>query len=116
MPTQRSWSGSPTLDPRVAALRIRGRRGESAGSAVVLSDEGHLVTNAHVVGDATGGEAEFADGTVARFEVVGTTRSATWRSSCRRAVPARRSTATPTPSGWVNSSWPSATRSGWPDR
>ena len=41
-----------TLTPRVAALRIRGQRGESAGSAVVLSDEGHLLTNAHVVGDA----------------------------------------------------------------
>ncbi len=60
-----------TLTPRVAALRIRGRRGESAGSAVVLSSEGHLVTNAHVVGSATAGSAEFADGTEARFEVVG---------------------------------------------
>ena len=59
------------LTPRVAALRIRGRRGESAGSAVVLSREGHLVTNAHVVGDGKGGEAAFADGTTARFEVVG---------------------------------------------
>lgn len=59
------------LTPRVAALRIRGRRGESAGSAVVLSKEGHLVTNAHVVGDARSGEAAFADGTTARFEVVG---------------------------------------------
>ena len=59
------------LTPRVASLRIRGRRGESAGSAVVLSGEGHLVTNAHVVGDATGGEAAFADGTVATFDVVG---------------------------------------------
>jgi S1-C subfamily serine protease len=60
-----------SLLPRVASLRIRGRRGESAGSAVVLSDEGHLVTNAHVVGDAVQGEAEFGDGTVARFDVVG---------------------------------------------
>ena len=60
------------LTPRVAALRIRGRRGESAGSAVVLSDEGHLITNAHVVGGATSGEAAFGDGTTARFEVVGT--------------------------------------------
>jgi S1-C subfamily serine protease len=59
------------LTPRVAALRIRGRRGESAGSAVVLSSEGHLVTNAHVVGDANSGEAAFADGTVANFELVG---------------------------------------------
>jgi S1-C subfamily serine protease len=60
-----------SLTPRVASLRIRGRRGESAGSAVVLSREGHLVTNAHVVGDASAGEAAFADGTVARFELVG---------------------------------------------
>jgi S1-C subfamily serine protease len=59
------------LTPRVAALRIRSRAGESAGSAVVLTGEGHLLTNAHVVGEATGGTAEFADGTVARFEVVG---------------------------------------------
>jgi S1-C subfamily serine protease len=55
----------------VAALRTRSGRGESAGSGVVLSGEGHLVTNAHVVGEATAGEAAFADGTVARFEVVG---------------------------------------------
>ena len=59
------------LTPRVAALRIRSARGESAGSAVVLTGEGHLITNSHVVGEADGGTAEFADGTVARFEVVG---------------------------------------------
>ena len=60
-----------SLRPRVAALRVRSGRGESAGSAVVLSGEGHLVTNAHVVGDATSGEAAFADGTTARIQVVG---------------------------------------------
>lgn len=59
------------LTPRVAALTIQSRRGESTGSAVVLSAEGHLVTNAHVVGTANDGMAEFGDGTVARFEVVG---------------------------------------------
>src|SRR5918997_619156 len=59
------------LTPRVAALRIRLARGESAGSAVSLTGEGHLITNSHVVGEADGGTAEFADGTVARFEVVG---------------------------------------------
>ena len=59
------------LTPRVASLRIRGRRGEAAGSAVVLSSEGHLVTNAHVVGEATKGEVAFSDGTVATFDVVG---------------------------------------------
>lgn len=59
------------LTPRVAALRIRWRRGESGGSAVVLTDEGHLITNSHVVGEADGGTAEFADGTTSRFDVVG---------------------------------------------
>jgi S1-C subfamily serine protease len=60
-----------TLTPRVAALRITSERGESAGSGVVLTAEGHLVTNAHVVGDAGSGEAAFADGTTTRFDVVG---------------------------------------------
>jgi S1-C subfamily serine protease len=59
------------LTPKVAALRIRSHHAESAGSAVVLTRESHLVTNAHVVGDARDGIAEFADGTVARFDVVG---------------------------------------------
>ena len=59
------------LTPRVAAMRIRSRRGESSGSAVVLTGEGHLVTNAHVIGEAAEGTAEFSDGTVARFGVVG---------------------------------------------
>jgi len=59
------------LAPRVAALRVPGRRGESAGSAVVLTDEGHLLTNAHVLGEATAGEAAFADGTVTAVTVLG---------------------------------------------
>ena len=59
------------LTPRVAALRVIGRRGESSGSAVVLTAEGHLITNAHVVGDATRGHAEFSDGTTAAFTLVG---------------------------------------------
>jgi S1-C subfamily serine protease len=62
------------LTPRVAALRMRSGRGESAGSAVVLTGESHLVTNAHVVGEADEGTAEFGDGTVSRFEVVGRDR------------------------------------------
>jgi S1-C subfamily serine protease len=59
------------LTPRVAALRFRSVRGESAGSGVVLTAEGHLITNAHVVGSAPRGEAEFGDGTTAKIEVVG---------------------------------------------
>lgn len=61
------------LLPRVAALRVspRGRSGEASGSAVVLTAEGHLLTNAHVVGSADTGEATFGDGSSARVEVVG---------------------------------------------
>jgi S1-C subfamily serine protease len=60
------------LIPRVASLRMRGaRRGESAGSGVVLTGDGHLLTNAHVVGDGDGGTAEFGDGTVAQLSLVG---------------------------------------------
>ena len=61
------------LLPRVAAIKVRrrGRPGEASGSAVVLTSEGHLLTNAHVVGEADAGEATFADGSVAPLEIVG---------------------------------------------
>ncbi|HEX6874574.1 MAG TPA: trypsin-like peptidase domain-containing protein [Nocardioidaceae bacterium] len=64
-----------TLTPRVAAIRVRrrarGRTFEAAGSAVVLTAEGHLITNAHVVEAIGEGEASFSDGTTARLEMVG---------------------------------------------
>lgn len=59
------------LLPRVAAVRLPGDRGEAEGSAVVLTGEGHLLTNAHVVGHARSGEAFFADGSSSPVEVVG---------------------------------------------
>jgi len=64
------------LLPRVAAVRLhrRNRPGEASGSAVMLTAEGHLVTNAHVVGHADAGEATFADGDTARLDVVGRDR------------------------------------------
>ena len=62
------------LTPRVAALRMRSTRGESAGSAVVLTAESHLITNAHVVGEADSGSVEFSDGTTAQFLVMGRDR------------------------------------------
>jgi S1-C subfamily serine protease len=71
------------LTPRVASLRVpRGGRpagggrgfgpGEALGSAVVYTADGFLLTNAHVVGRASGGTAEFSDGTAVPFRVVGT--------------------------------------------
>src|ERR1700685_1421633 len=64
------------LTPRVAALEVSHRRTDGtfaagAGSAVVVTSDGFLLTNAHVVGRADAGRAAFADGTVVPFHVVG---------------------------------------------
>jgi S1-C subfamily serine protease len=60
-----------SLLPSVAALAVRTPRGGGAGSAVTFTDDGFLLTNAHVVAGANGGTASFADGTETKFDVVG---------------------------------------------
>ncbi len=64
------------LTPKVASLRVpqrgsRGGTGESLGSGVVFTGDGFLLTNAHVVGQASAGTAAFSDGTSVPFRVVG---------------------------------------------
>jgi S1-C subfamily serine protease len=61
------------ITPKVASLRVprRGGAGESLGSAVVFTGDGFLLTNAHVVGQSSGGTAAFSDGTQTPFRVVG---------------------------------------------
>jgi S1-C subfamily serine protease len=59
------------LLPSVAALAVRTNRGEGAGSGVSFTDDGFILTSAHVVAGAQGGLAEFTDGTQSRFDVVG---------------------------------------------
>jgi S1-C subfamily serine protease len=65
------------LAPSVASLRVmrRTRGGQlpaGSGSAVVLTPDGFLVTNAHVVGRSDiRGRATFGDGREERFEVMG---------------------------------------------
>jgi S1-C subfamily serine protease len=63
------------LLPHVASVHVRGnRRGqayEGGGSAVVFTDDGYLITNAHVTGGTDRGEAAFSDGSEADFDVVG---------------------------------------------
>jgi S1-C subfamily serine protease len=64
------------LTPRVAALQVSRRRRDGtvaagAGSAVVFTNDGFLLTNAHVVGRAEAGQVAFADGTTVPFRVVG---------------------------------------------
>jgi S1-C subfamily serine protease len=63
------------LTPKVASLRVPrqgpGGMGEGLGSGVVFTGDGFLLTNAHVVGRASGGTASFSDGTDVPFVVVG---------------------------------------------
>ncbi len=55
------------LTPHVASVALR----RGSGSAVVFTGEGHLLTNAHVIGSGKHGTATFSDGTETPFEVVG---------------------------------------------
>ena len=64
------------VTPHVAALEVggNGRHGNfrmGAGSAVLFTSDGYLLTNAHVVGGAQRGSAVYSDGTRTAVEVVG---------------------------------------------
>jgi S1-C subfamily serine protease len=60
--------------PSVASLRVRrggGPRDGGAGSGVVITPDGYLVTSAHVVAQARAASASFLDGTEYELDVVG---------------------------------------------
>jgi S1-C subfamily serine protease len=60
------------LTPHVAALEVTDAAGRGgAGSAVVFTGDGLLLTNAHVIGRSRHGRAVFADGSEAVVDVVG---------------------------------------------
>ena len=63
------------LLPAVASLRV-GREGQQggAGSGVVITPDGFLLTSAHVVAASKRGRAELADGRELEFELVGADR------------------------------------------
>ncbi|MVU82645.1 PDZ domain-containing protein [Nocardia sp. ET3-3] len=56
-----------SVTPHVASVQTR----RGGGSAVVFTDDGFLLTNAHVVGEASNGQVVFADGLESKFDVVG---------------------------------------------
>jgi S1-C subfamily serine protease len=65
--------------PSVASLAVQGRRrGQEgtvgAGSAVVFTEDGFLLTNAHVVSESGNGTAQFSDGGQVPFSLVGRDR------------------------------------------
>lgn len=65
-----------TVTPHVAAIemtssRRNGRFRMGAGSAVLFTEDGYLLTNSHVVAGTQQGHASFADGSRADLELVG---------------------------------------------
>ncbi|HEV3474619.1 MAG TPA: trypsin-like peptidase domain-containing protein [Actinomycetota bacterium] len=65
------------LIPSVASLRVTrrvrgGREAQGAGSSVVITRDGFLLTSAHVVHGSAGGSASFVDGRELEWDIVGT--------------------------------------------
>jgi serine protease Do len=68
------------VGPSVVQVNVRAvqrtpfgtQKGEGIGSGVIYRPDGYIITNNHVVADATGVNVAFADGTTERASVVGT--------------------------------------------
>jgi putative serine protease PepD len=61
--------------PSVVTLYVSGSSGSGSGSGVVLTEDGYVLTNSHVVSEPGGGAAvqvRIADGTLYDAEIVGT--------------------------------------------
>jgi S1-C subfamily serine protease len=64
------------LIPSVASLKVSrrtrsGREAQGAGSGVVITPDGFLITSAHVVAGSSRGSASFTDGRELDFEIIG---------------------------------------------
>ena len=67
--------GPSVVQVNVRAVRrtpLGTQRGEGIGSGVIYRSDGYIITNNHVVEDATSVNVAFADGTTERASVVGT--------------------------------------------
>ncbi len=64
---------SPSVVSINVAVLQRGRVGTASGSGFVISDQGHIVTNYHVIQNAMrdGIEVNFLDGTILRAQIAG---------------------------------------------
>jgi 2-alkenal reductase len=56
----------------VVTVIVTTRQGRGSGSGVIISEQGHIVTNNHVVENATGLRVLFADGTLQEARLIGT--------------------------------------------
>lgn len=59
------------VSPSVVSIEVRLRRGQAAGSGVIISDDGLVLTNAHVVNGATALTVRFGDGSTRDADLVG---------------------------------------------
>jgi len=58
--------------PAVVTITVEGRTGRGSGSGVIISEDGYILTNNHVVSDGNRYFVLFADGTRRQAELVGT--------------------------------------------
>jgi putative serine protease PepD len=65
---------SSTL-PGIVSISVTLNGGQGAGTGFVISSDGQIATNAHVVADATKIEVKFADGSTAAATVLGVDRT-----------------------------------------
>ena len=74
--TAPDWAAvAKAVSPSVVSIDVTTQQGSGAGSGVILDDSGHVLTNNHVVGDATGKGAiavTLADGRTYEATIVGT--------------------------------------------
>lgn len=60
------------VNPGVVAIRVYAEEGDGLGSGFVIDEEGHIVTNYHVVRGATDLEVDFPSGFKVRGTILGT--------------------------------------------
>ncbi|MEV5595872.1 trypsin-like peptidase domain-containing protein [Streptomyces sp. NPDC052496] len=60
------------VTPAIVEIKARTQSGESTGSGVVVTPDGEIVTNNHVVAGASSIEVTFSDGTKKQADIVGT--------------------------------------------
>jgi putative serine protease PepD len=74
--TAPDWSAvAAAVEPSVVSIDVTTQQGSGAGSGVIFDDNGHILTNNHVVGDATGNGAitvTLSDGRTFGATIVGT--------------------------------------------
>lgn len=74
--TMEDWTAiADRVSPSVVSIAASSNRGAGAGSGVIWDQDGHVVTNAHVVAGATQVQVTLADGRIFDAEIVGSDAS-----------------------------------------